>query len=113
MNLSLEALLKGDVRLPKYRALYVDKLLEAHEELAASRDREFKSLIRSFQTIRDSDFEAPENLEEKLRPYQLYGFRCPRLDQVLRALLPRDDREPVFLQVSSADVRRCCQELLG
>ena len=75
MNLSLEALLKGDVRLPKYRALYVDKLLEAHEELAASRDREFKSLIRSFQTIRDSDFEAPENLEEKLRPYQLYGFR--------------------------------------
>ena len=75
MNLSMEALLKGEVHLPKYRALYVDKLLEAHEELAASRDREFKSLVRSFQTIRDSDFDAPEALEEKLRPYQLYGFR--------------------------------------
>lgn len=75
MNLSMEALLKGEVHLPKYRALYVDKLLENHEELAASRDREFKSLIRSFQTIRDSDFEVPDQLEDQLRPYQLYGFR--------------------------------------
>ena len=75
MNLTLEELLKGDVHLPKYRALYVDKLLEAHDEIASSRNRQFKSLIRSFQTIKDSDFEAPESLSERLRPYQLYGFR--------------------------------------
>ena len=75
MDLSIEDLLKGDVHLPKYRALYVDKLLETHDELAASRDKEFKALIRSFQTIRDSDFEVPKSLESTLRPYQTYGFR--------------------------------------
>ncbi len=75
MDMTVEALLHGAVQLPKYRALYVDRLLESHEELAASRDRHFKALIRSFQTIRDSDFEVSEALGDILRPYQLYGFR--------------------------------------
>ena len=75
MNLTMEDLLKGNVHLPKYRAMYVDKLLEGHDEIASSRNRQFKSLVRSFQTIRDSDFEAPESLSDQLRPYQLYGFR--------------------------------------
>ena len=75
MNLTLEELLKGDVHVPKYRALYVEKMLEAHDELASSRDSEFKSLVRSFQTIRDSSFEPPKSLENTLRSYQLYGFR--------------------------------------
>ena len=75
MDLSLEALVKGGVSLPKYRALYVDRLLEAHNELTASRNRLFKQLIRAFQTIKDSDFEASPALMDALRPYQLYGFR--------------------------------------
>lgn len=75
MDLSLEALVQGGAALPSYRALYVDRLLEEHNAVAASRDRLFKSLIRSFQTIKDSDFDAPEGLSDVLRPYQLYGFR--------------------------------------
>ena len=75
MRVSMKDLIHGGVHLPKYRALYVDKLLEAHEEVAAARDREFKALIRSFQTIRDSDFEVSEKLADTLRPYQNYGFR--------------------------------------
>ncbi len=75
MDVSLEDLIRGSAELPAYRALYVDKLLEAHNAVAASRDRVFKSLIRSFQTIKDSDFDAPEALSDALRPYQLYGFR--------------------------------------
>ena len=75
MDVDAEALIRGDVQAPSYRALYVDRLLEAHDAAAASRDKGFKALIRSFQTIRDSDFEAPEALQDVLRPYQLYGFR--------------------------------------
>ena len=75
MDLTLEELLRGGVKVPKYRALYVDQLLEDHNELAASRDRQFKALIRSFQTIRDSDFEVSEALSDVMRPYQAYGFR--------------------------------------
>ena len=75
MDVSMEDLIRGAVQVPKYRALYVDKLLEAHDQISASRDRVFKSLIRSFQTIKDSDFEVSDALMDVLRPYQLYGFR--------------------------------------
>ena len=56
MDLSLKDLVKKGVSVPKYRVLYVDKLLEGHEEIATSRDKYFKSLVRSFRTIQDSDF---------------------------------------------------------
>ena len=75
LNVSMEKLIQGGVRLPKYRSLYVDRLLDSHNEIAASRDRHFKALVRSFQTIRDSDFEVPENLTDVMRPYQVYGYR--------------------------------------
>ena len=75
MDISPEQLIREGAQVPKYRALYVDKLLEAHNELAAARDRAFKALIRSFQTIRDSDFEVSQGLTDVLRPYQVYGFR--------------------------------------
>ena len=75
IDVSLEDLIRGNVQMPKYRALYVDRLLEEHNDIATSRDKQFKGLIRSFQTIKDSDFEVSDALMDVLRPYQLYGFR--------------------------------------
>ena len=75
MDVSLDDLVKGNVKLPKFRALYVDRLLEGHDEIATARDKHFKSLLRSFRTIRDSDYDVPESLTDTVRPYQLYGFR--------------------------------------
>ena len=73
-----EDLLKGNFSLPQYRALYVNQLLEEHDSLVASRDRRYRQLIKSFKTISDSDFEVPSILEEKLRPYQAYGYKWLR-----------------------------------
>ena len=75
LDVPLEDLIRHGAKVPKYRALYVDRLLESHDDLAAARDKQFKALVRAFQTIRDSDFEVSEGLSEVLRPYQLYGFR--------------------------------------
>ena len=75
LNIPMEQLIQGGVHIPKYRSLYVDRLLDSHNEIAASRDRHFKSLIRSFQTIKDSDFDVSASLSDVMRPYQLYGFR--------------------------------------
>lgn len=75
LDVSEEDLINGNVQLPKYRSLYVDSLLEDHDEIAADRDKNFKSLIRSFSTVKDADLEPAERLKEIMRPYQLYGFR--------------------------------------
>ncbi len=67
--------LKGKIQVPAYRALYLDKILEKNEALYVDRDRNFKSLIKEFKTMEDSDFEVPESLQKIMRPYQVTGFR--------------------------------------
>ncbi|WP_051204423.1 SNF2-related protein [Butyrivibrio sp. VCD2006] len=75
MGVSAREFTKGKLHLPLYRAIYVNKLLEEHDEIAADRDKNFKNLVRNFNTIKDADVEAPGSLERVLRGYQKYGFK--------------------------------------
>ncbi|MCR5295729.1 MAG: DEAD/DEAH box helicase [Lachnospiraceae bacterium] len=74
-HVSPREFVQGKMQIPAYRALYLDKMLEEHEEIVSSRDAHFKNLIRSFKTTRDSDYELPKGLRAKMRPYQLNGFK--------------------------------------
>lgn len=75
MNISLETMLKEGVKVPAYRALYLNKLLEEREALLSNRDKTYRALIKNFQTIKDADYEEPEGFKDVLRPYQTYGFK--------------------------------------
>ncbi|MBR4344428.1 MAG: DEAD/DEAH box helicase [Lachnospiraceae bacterium] len=75
MNLPLEELITKGAKLPAFRALYLNKLLEERESLISNRDKTYRSLIKSFQTIKDADYEEPEGFKDVLRPYQKYGFK--------------------------------------
>lgn len=75
LDLSPESVIARGAKVPLYRALYLDKLLEEHEALSASRDRLYRSLIRNFHTIGEAEAEPPKALENTLRPYQSYGFK--------------------------------------
>ena len=70
--------IRKKAHLPIYRALYLDRLLEEHDALADSRDRNYRALVKNFRTIQDADYEMPKNLENILRPYQTYGFKWLR-----------------------------------
>ena len=78
MGVTLEEAIKSKTHVPLFRALYVNQLLETHEELVGSRDRTFRALIKNFKTIRESDDEVPQNLDSILRPYQVYGYKWLR-----------------------------------
>ena len=78
LGLDIEEMLSGNITLPIYRALYLDKLLEEHDALAANRNRTFRSLVKNFSTIKDSDYEVPEGLSQVLRKYQEYGYKWLR-----------------------------------
>ncbi|MDE5558242.1 MAG: SNF2 helicase associated domain-containing protein [Ruminococcus sp.] len=75
MNINAKDFTKGKMRIPAYRALYLDKMLEECHELYANRDSHYKKLIRNFKTVNDSDFEVPEELQGIMREYQKYGYR--------------------------------------
>lgn len=78
LRMSVKELLQENVQLPLYRALYLDKVLEKNEEIYSNRDRHFKQIVKSFKTVKDSDFVEPESLKQVLRGYQSYGYRWLR-----------------------------------
>ena len=78
LQLSKKDLLSGDMTVPAYRALYLEQVLEQANGLYATRDRRFRQLVKDFQTVRDSDFEVPDELAPVLRPYQVYGYKWLR-----------------------------------
>ena len=71
----IKDLIAGRIQIPAFRALYLDKMLEGHEELIAGRDRHYRNLIRNFKTISDADFDTPEAMRGVLRPYQELGYK--------------------------------------
>ena len=75
LHLSPKEFIKGNIQIPAYRALYLDKMLENLSSVYAGRDKHFKQLIKDFKSVNESDFDAPASLEHILRPYQTYGYK--------------------------------------
>lgn len=78
MHISPKEFVSGKMHIPAYRALYLDKMLEECESLYAHRDSHYKALVKSFKTVRDSDFEVPATLQQTVRNYQNYGYKWLR-----------------------------------
>lgn len=62
------------LRLPGYRGLFVDKVLEGGSNIEIRRDEAFQSVIRSMSSWEDGKFPVPPSLETVLRDYQKKGF---------------------------------------
>ncbi len=78
MNLKDRELLKGKMKLPMYRTLYLDKLLEENDSVRSSRDSRFREVVKGFKTVRDADFEEPASLSGIMRKYQKDGYKWLR-----------------------------------
>lgn len=75
LQLSDKELSRGQVTLPAYRGLYLDELLSGSQEVKVHRDSQFRSMVRNFKTLSESDYALPQGLEGVLRPYQQVGFQ--------------------------------------
>ena len=61
-----------------YRTLYLDKMLEEHEEVYNTRDKVFREIVKNMKTVNDADYNIPEGISATLRRYQKTGFRWIR-----------------------------------
>ena len=75
MGITYEELEKGELKLPIYRSLYLDRILESIKKTKISKNEEYKSLINK---IEDKNFNEeivlPQNLNAELRNYQKVGY---------------------------------------
>ncbi|MCM1136126.1 MAG: DEAD/DEAH box helicase [Clostridium sp.] len=74
LNLTDSQLKKGNLTVPKYRALYLDGELKERRSLSVEKGGTFRALVRDMKTAEENDFEIPASLEDILRKYQRTGF---------------------------------------
>lgn len=74
-DLSAKDLGKETLKIPAYRALYLNDLLEQTPEVIAEKSRPYKNMVRDILEPIDTDFQVPDNLKAQLRQYQLAGYR--------------------------------------
>lgn len=78
LKLDDKAVLEEKIRIPAYRALYLDRLLEEAGISNVDRDSRFRKLLKDFKTVNDAEFELPESLKPILRNYQVTGYEWLR-----------------------------------
>ena len=71
--------LKENLKLPMYRSMYLNKLLEENDSVYEERDHKFKELVKEFKTISESEFTVPKSLQKVLRNYQKTGYKWFRM----------------------------------
>lgn len=75
LHITKKDLENDEISVPKFRALYMDRVLKDSQGITFTRDKWFKSVIRGLKSVEDNDYEVPKTLAPILRGYQKTGFR--------------------------------------
>lgn len=67
-------IIKGRVKIPKYRSLYMDASLSEFTTIQYDYDVGFRRLVENIRNLSDYDVKVPEEMEGVLREYQKEGF---------------------------------------
>ena len=73
-NLNYEDLANGELELPVYRTLYLDKILK-NTNMNVYKNKEYKDLINDIQNTNDDYIKIPHELKATLRRYQEIGYK--------------------------------------
>ena len=74
-NASYEELISGELKLPIYRGMYLDKILKKNENVVVKKGESYRQLIDDVYNRQISDkYEIPKGLKADLREYQQVGF---------------------------------------
>lgn len=67
------------LKLPKYRALYLQEMLEEKQGAEFEGSKDYRKLLQEMDPEAEKDSPVPESLKTILRPYQAEGFRWIRM----------------------------------
>lgn len=73
-DISEKDIVNSNVTLPKYRAIYLENLINQEKNVNFSKEAKFKEIVNGIKEVELADFKLPKNLNVNLRPYQVTGF---------------------------------------
>ncbi len=77
LGLSPKDILTGHISIPKYRALFLNELIDDNAIISGAtidKSKDFKDLVKSYATTGDKLFTVPKSLDKVMRDYQKDGF---------------------------------------
>ncbi|NLN65044.1 MAG: DEAD/DEAH box helicase family protein [Clostridiaceae bacterium] len=75
MDLNPKDFVDGTIRLPKYRALYMDSLLQESQFQILEKTRDLDQFVESLSSQKTHSYAIPESLQNVLRDYQKAGYQ--------------------------------------
>lgn len=75
LHLSTDSISEEMISVPKFRAMYLDRVLKESAHLHYERGGGFKEMIMSIRDSQDTHYAVPVGLKHILRNYQKHGFR--------------------------------------
>lgn len=76
MEIDAKDLTSGVMKLPVYRTLYLEKMLESLQNVTIQKDSSYQKMIEKLETEGKSDeIQIPEDLQADLRNYQKVGYQ--------------------------------------
>ncbi len=74
-NIAYEELISGELKLPIYRSMYLDKILKQNDNIIVKQTEEYRKLIDNVYSKQISDeLKLPNTINAELREYQKVGF---------------------------------------
>lgn len=75
-QISYKELESGNIKLPMYRSLYLDRLIKKFENKEIQKDSKYKGIINDIEDKTDTqNLVIPKSLNKTLRQYQKIGFK--------------------------------------
>ena len=74
LRIGKRELVKEKLRIPAYRVLYLNALMEQRESLSFSGSESFRKVVRDMKAADEINWQLPKDLKANLRPYQKDGF---------------------------------------
>lgn len=75
-EISYKELEQGNIKLPIYRTLYLNRILEKIDNTTIKKDEKYKNIISKIEDKRDvKELQIPSSLNNTLRQYQKIGFK--------------------------------------
>lgn len=62
------------IKVPKYRAMYLNDVLNKSDDIATVKENSFKEVIRNMNQAFDMDIKVPKSMDKILREYQKNGY---------------------------------------
>ena len=76
LDIDFKEIEKGEIKLPVFRTLYLDRLLKNSNIKNINRDENYKNIVEKIDNKNvDADMKLPEGLNANLRNYQETGFK--------------------------------------